>query len=69
MNKWWGYIHTDSSIHAKRYFDEKDLSEAVESDFVDRICPVFKAETSVEAFKHVRDFFFVMLDKPEGGKE
>jgi hypothetical protein len=65
MNKWWGYIHTDDSIHAKRYFDEGDLREARESDFVDRICPPFEAETPADAFKHVRDFFFDMLDKPK----
>ena len=32
-NKWWGYIHTSGSLHAKRYFDERDIDEAMESPF------------------------------------
>ncbi len=31
---WWGYEHVNGSYHAKRYFDEADLKEARESDFV-----------------------------------
>lgn len=34
---WWGYIHVDGSLHAKRYFDDACISEAAESPFVDTI--------------------------------
>ena len=34
---WWGYIHTSGTLHAKRYFDKRDLQDAEESDFVDRV--------------------------------
>lgn len=65
MNKWWGYLHTSGSIHAKRYFDEGDLVEARESDFVAKMCPVFEAESAVQAYKHIRDFFLPVEDEPE----
>jgi hypothetical protein len=31
---WWGYIHTNGSLHAKRYFDRRDIEEARDSEFV-----------------------------------
>lgn len=34
---WWGYIHVGGTLHAKRYFDKRDLQDAEESDFVDRV--------------------------------
>jgi hypothetical protein len=37
--KWWGYIHVDGSLHAKVYFDEKDLNEAYGSPFVGIVFP------------------------------
>jgi len=33
MNKWWGYLHQNGSLHVKRYFDEEAISEAHESPF------------------------------------
>ncbi len=35
--KWWGYKHVNGSFHAKRFFDDKDLQEARESDFVEQV--------------------------------
>ena len=32
--QWWGYLHTDDSLHVKRYFSSRDKEEAYESDFV-----------------------------------
>jgi hypothetical protein len=49
MNKWWGYLHTDGSIHAKRYFDPQDIYEARESSFVAQIHGPFDAESSGDA--------------------
>lgn len=31
---WWGYRHIDGSVHIKRFFDDRDIQEADESDFV-----------------------------------
>jgi hypothetical protein len=36
-NQWWGYIHVNGSLHAKRYFGKKDIQEAEESSFVSQI--------------------------------
>lgn len=35
--RWWGYIHTSGSLHAKRYFDKRDIEEAKESPFCARV--------------------------------
>ena len=37
MNKWWGYKHVDGTIHVKRFYDDKDITEATESDFVEKV--------------------------------
>jgi len=57
MAKWWGYKHTDGSVHAKRYFDEGDLAEARSSDFVGKLCPPFEAESSGDAIEYLFAFF------------
>jgi hypothetical protein len=57
MNRWWGYLHTDGSIHAKRYFDKRDLTEAAESPFVDQIIQPFDAASSGDALRTVNAFF------------
>lgn len=57
MNKWWGYLHTDGSIHTKRYFGIRDIDEAVESTFVDRIYGPFEAENSDAARKRICERF------------
>jgi len=41
--KWWAYLHTNGSVQVKRYFDERDLSEARESDFVQEVTQPFEA--------------------------
>jgi hypothetical protein len=50
-NKWWGYLHTNGSIQAKRYFDKRDLSEAHESPFVERVSGVVEAADRNEALR------------------
>ncbi len=34
---WYAYKHVNGEIHAKRYFDDKDIKEAFESDFVSEV--------------------------------
>lgn len=57
--QWWGYLHTNGSIHTKRYLDSpEDLTEARESSFVAEVLSVFDAEDSVEAHRIVMGHFF-----------
>ena len=34
LNLWWGYIHQNGKVNVKRFFDQKDVTEASTSDFV-----------------------------------
>lgn len=43
-NLWWGYRHVNGTLQAKRYFDSRDISEAMESDFVDVVVRPFPAK-------------------------
>lgn len=52
-NKWWGYTHELGSIQVKRYFDMRDILEAMESDFVDRVFGPFEAENREEAISMI----------------
>jgi hypothetical protein len=36
MEQWWGYIHVNSQLMVKRYYDQQDIDEANESPFVER---------------------------------
>jgi len=50
-NQWWGYLHTNGKVQVKRYFDARDLSDAEESDFVQRITQPFDADDREEALE------------------
>lgn len=53
---WWGYIHTnDGALHLKRYFDHRDIEDALESPFASRVIHPFEADTRGEAEDYVRD--------------
>jgi hypothetical protein len=51
---WWGYLHTSGTIQAKRYFSEDDISEALESPFVQEIVYPFEADGRDEALQHIK---------------
>jgi len=57
MLEWWGYLHTDGSYQAKRYFGEQDLKEARESDFVKSIVPPFLAKDLDDALWQIKEKF------------
>lgn len=59
--KWWGYLHTDGSVHVKRYFGPEDLVEARESPFVRSAYGPFDAENHFNA----RD---ILLARIKGGR-
>lgn len=54
-NQWYGYRHENGSIHVKRYFDQRDTDEALESDFVEAVVGPFYADNREEALLHMQD--------------
>ena len=48
-NFWWGYVHINTTIHVKRFFDHKDVYEARESEFVKKVFGPFRAKCREEA--------------------
>lgn len=53
--KFWAYIHKDGTVFTKRYFDENDIIEAQDSDFVRCVLMPIEAESIAEAAKIFRD--------------
>ena len=54
-NEWWGYFHTNGSIHAKRYWgDWRDIEEAVESPFCKKVIKPVACYSREDAIKHIR---------------
>ena len=53
--KFWAYIHKDGTVFTKRYFDEGDIIEAQDSDFVRCVLMPIEAESIAEAAKIFRD--------------
>lgn len=51
---WWGYKHVSGTYQAKRFFDQRDLDEAYESDFVAQVVTPFEAENREEALSIVK---------------
>ncbi len=52
--QWWGYKHINGSLQAKRYWgDPRDISEAKESDFVERVVGPFEAVDRADALSKV----------------
>lgn len=56
-NLWWGYLHTEGTVQAKRYFDKRDLEEAGESPFVETYHGPFEAADRNEALKILNEHF------------
>lgn len=52
---WWGYLHSNGSIHFKRWFgDHKDYTEDCEgNDFVVKVVKPFEAANPGEALRIV----------------
>lgn len=53
--QWWGYRHVNGGVQAKRFFDQRDIQDAYESDFVREVVPIFYANTREEALQIVED--------------
>jgi hypothetical protein len=52
---WWGYRHTNGSVQAKRYFDQRDLEDAYESPFVRQVVRPFEANSREDALRAVAE--------------
>ena len=52
--QWWGYVHTNGSIQVKRYFDSRDIDEALESPFCLRVARPFHATGRDDALEKVK---------------
>lgn len=48
-NQWWGYVHTDKSLHLKRYYSKQDIDEAYESPFVMSVHGPWEAKSREDA--------------------
>jgi hypothetical protein len=55
---WWGYLHINGSIQAKRYFDQQDIDEAHTSPFVARVHGPFPAKNRDNALQILGEAFF-----------
>lgn len=53
--KFWAYIHKNGTLYTKRYFDENDIIEAQDSDFVRCVLMPIEADSIAEAAKTFRD--------------
>jgi len=56
-NQWWGYLHTQGTIQAKRYFGIRDIEEANESPFVQNVFGPFEASDRTEALTILSVYF------------
>jgi len=54
MNKWWGYLHTEGTLHVKRYFGPMDIDEAYESPFVSLVAGPWECKDREEALKKLK---------------
>ena len=50
---WWGYLHTNGSIQAKRYFDKRDIEDANQSPFCDIVIRPFLASDREDAIRYM----------------
>lgn len=50
---WWGYIHINGGVQAKRYWDKRDLDDAYESDLVRWVHGPFEATGREDALNIV----------------
>lgn len=54
---WWGYLHISGTIHVKRYFDDRDIDDAEESDFVKYIMGPYEAKGREDAITKFKNKF------------
>jgi hypothetical protein len=53
MNSWWGYIHINKSIQVKRYFNHSGITNARQSDLVEKVYLEFPARDRNHAIEQI----------------
>lgn len=53
--QWWGYKHTNGNYQAKRFFDERDIEDALESPFCEQVVGPFLATGREDALRQVQE--------------
>ena len=53
--EWWGYMHESGDIIVKRYFNQQDISEALDSPFVKYISGVIYAKNRKDAIRIITE--------------
>ena len=54
MIQWWGYIHVNSQLRVKRFFDQRDIDEAATSPFVEKVFGPIEADNWDDAVDLLR---------------
>jgi hypothetical protein len=54
MSKWWGYLHTEGTLHVKRCFDQRDIDEEYKSPFVSMVAGPWECKNREEALKKLK---------------
>lgn len=62
--QWWGYLHTEGTHQAKRYFEPLDIQEANESPFCAKVVGPFMAANRDEAIETVKRLTNDVPDQP-----
>ena len=52
--QWYGYQHTDGSLHVKRSLSKDELNELYESSFVTEVFGPWDVENRAEAVERLR---------------
>lgn len=52
---YWGYKHVSGTYQAKRYFDKRDIQEANDSDFCEKVVGPFESKNREEALNKVKE--------------
>lgn len=53
--KWWGYLHTEGTIHTRRFLSNEDIAEAQSSPFVKQVYGPWECDTKEEAERKIRN--------------
>ena len=60
---WWGYLHVNGSVQVKTFFDNRDLTEAHESPFVQAVCTPMPCKDRADALMKVGRKFGMEVDE------
>jgi hypothetical protein len=64
--EWWAYLHTNGTVQVKRFYNQLDIEEAMESSFVADTFGPFEAESRNIASVIASEHFDKMLYEMDG---